>query len=295
MRSGRPTSSRCCRPSPADDTQPMSESAATRAAMMSAVRHSDQEDVEERPSPGALTVVSGLAAGAAVALGTYGGALPLALALIACGVAVAWGWPILLDLPRPPGSSAVLLAGLVGIGVVELLAPRSHGLRWLTTALAIGLMVAFLHELLRSDGRRSLTLSIAGAVFGLAVLAVGAFHLSTLVEFDAKFVTYAACLGVAVDVVVDFFLGGRTLGEWSLPISLLLAVAAGAALGVLSETPWNAPMLSALAACGIAHALRRVVGSLPRASEAPAAVALGAGSVLVVGIVPFAVVWALTR
>lgn len=259
---------------------------------MFGVRH---DSADRRPRLGSRTIVSTVGCSALVALGAWAGSAVLAAALIGCGLLVAWGWPVLLDLPRPPGSSAVLVVGVAAVGSVELLARQAAGLRWLTTALAVGLMAAFLHELLRSDGRRSLTLSIAGAVFGLAVIGSGAFHLDVLVELDARPVTYAACAGVVAGTLVDAGLARTAVGEWSLPIGLLVAAAAGVVIGLASGVAWNAPMLTGLVCSGLTHALRRVVGTLPRANQVPAAIALGAACPLLVGIAPYAVLWALSR
>lgn len=263
--------------------------------MMSAVPAIPVEHADSRPVVSLTTVAVGSVASAALALGAAGGTYALAAVLTACGLLLAWGWPILLDLPRPPGSAAVLAVGVVGMSLVTFLAERADGLRWLVTALAVCLMATFLHELLRTDGRRHLVRSIAGTVFGLAVLAVGAFHIDALVEFDGRVATYAAAAGVAIGLVVDLFVGRTRLGEWCLPIGMLLAAAAGTGIGLAAEVTWSVPMITALVACGISHALRRVVAPLPRAGERAAAVATGVASVLFVGFVPYAALWLLAR
>ncbi|MBD2757937.1 hypothetical protein IEE94_00205 [Yimella sp. cx-573] len=255
----------------------------------------DVSDRETRLQLGALTVGSGLVACVLLAVGAAAGAVPLAIALMACGLVIAWGWPVLLDLPRPFGSSVALLVGVVGIGAVEMLASRAEGLQWLASALAISLMAVFMRELLRKDGRRSLTISISGAVFGLAVLALGAFHLMPSVAFGTPGPTYAAAGGVAIGLLLDWTLGRTKAADASLPLSLLLAAGAGAALGVARDEAWSIPMLAAVLCCGAAHALRRVVGALPRAAQGAGALAVGVGSVLFVGVVPYATQWLLSR
>ena len=265
------------------------------AAMMSAVPDTSAAPADPRPIVAAPTVGAGLIACAALAAGAAGGTYALAAVLTVCGLVLACGWPILLDLPRPPGSSAVLLVGVVGIGLVTFLAERSGGLRWLVTALAVSLIATFLHELLRTDGRRSLVTSIAGTVFGLAVLAVGAFHINALVQFDGAVATYAAAAGVAVGLVIDFAVGRTRLGEWCLPIGMVVAGAAGTVIGLAADVTWNVPMVTGLVACGIAHALRRVTAPLPRSQETPAQLAIAVAGVLFVGVVPFAALWLLAR
>lgn len=260
---------------------------------MSGVRHASMPD--ELPRPGLVGVGSGVLCAALIALGAFAGTAALAAALIACGLAVAWGWPTLLGLPRPSTSSAVLLVGVIGIGVVEVLAPRSGGLKWLTTALAVSLMAAFLHELVRTDGRPNLTRSIAGAVFGLAVLALGAFHLTAIINFEGAVAIYAACAGVALGLLVDAGLGRSAAHEWALPIGLAISAGVGACLGIIADRPWNVPMLTALIACGLAHALRRVLAFAPRLQDARASAALGAASALFVGVVPYVVLWIFSR
>lgn len=247
------------------------------------------------PRISGLTVGVGLLACAAFASAAFVGTGALAGVLLACGLLLAWGWPVLLDLPRPPGSSVVLLVGAAGIGLVTFLAPRGGDLRWLVTALAVSLMATFLHELVRTDGRRALTRSITGAVFGLAVLAVGAFHINALVAFDGKVASYAAAAGVAISLVVDLVIGRTRLGEWSLPLGMLLAAGAGTAIGLAADVIWSVPMLTALVSCGLSHALRRVTSVLPRAEQTPAQVATAVASLLFVGVVPYTTLWLLAR
>ncbi|GAB3582043.1 hypothetical protein [Calidifontibacter terrae] len=243
--------------------------------------------------PGAVGAVVGVVGAAAVAAGAWAGALPLAIVLIALGVVVSFGAPRLLNLPHPTGSTRTLLLGTTCVAVVELLADRAGNLRWLGTALAIGLMISFLAEMLRRDGRPRLTESIAGTALVLAILATGAFYLPTLIEFRGAYATGAACAGVAIGLLADLLAHARTSAhEWSLPVGLLVSAVAGWGIGIGSDRPWNISMLTALVACGVSYALRIV---LRRAAHPTEQAALGAASVLVAGIAPYALLWVFAR
>ncbi len=252
---------------------------------------------DERPlppaGPGVVGAAVGVVGAALVAGGARLGAVALAVAVIAVGVVLAVGAPRLLRLPNAAVSTRTALVGTACVGVVELTADRAGNLRWLGTALAIGLMVAFLAEMLRRDARPRLTESIAGAALVLALLATGAFYLPTVIEFHGAFATYAACAGVAIGLVADLVAHARaTAHEWSLPIGLLLSAVTGWAIGAAGDHQWNIPMLSALVACGVAYALRVVLrGVLHPWNQA----ALGAASVLVAGMAPYALLWVFAR
>lgn len=253
----------------------------------------DQLPLSSSAGPGVVGAAVGLAGAVAVAAGAWGGRLTLTIALIVLGVVVSIGGPRLLRLPNPGTSTRALLLGTGCVAAVELLAERAGNLRWLGTALAVSLMIAFLAEMLRRDGRPRLTESIAGAAMLLALLATGAFYLATVVEFRGAYATYAACAGVAIGLAVDALAQTRAATrEWSLPAGLLLSAVAGWGIGVASDQQWNIPMLAALAACGLSHALRGVVDAAVRPAESAA---LGAASVLVAGIAPYALLWVFTR
>ncbi|NHN55505.1 hypothetical protein G9U51_06885 [Calidifontibacter sp. DB0510] len=259
------------------------------------MRHGPDDDPSRRQFS-ALSLVATLVSAGLIALGTYAEDLTLTLALVVCGAALAWGWPVLTDAPSPRGSSWVLTVGVAAVGIVTMTARDQGGPRWLASALAIGLAVAFLHELLRPPPRARLVASISSAALGLIVLGGGSFYLESLVDFAGRRVVLAALAGVALGAVADAALHrSRGLAEWALPIGLVLGGAAGFGIAQATGVQWNVVLVAAMAAAAVGHGVRWLLGSLPGAVEAPAAIALGVGPVLLAGIVPYAALWVFVR
>src|SRR5215213_8187667 len=98
-------------------------------------------------------------------------ALVAVAGLLALTVAV--GWPHLLGSPARRGATVVIgLGGLAGVVAVVLTDGEPY-LRNLPEVLALSVLLAFLRELVRRDGREQLVESVAGGVSGvLAATAV---------------------------------------------------------------------------------------------------------------------------
>lgn len=258
---------------------------------MSDVPHSVTRKASEAADPtnvvpAPMATFAACLAAIGVAVGTVGGALALAVVVGLLALVMAWGWPRLLEAPAAKGSSVVLAVGAVGMSTVLAVSPREDGLRWLASALAIGLMIVFLHELVRRDGRPRLTESVGIALFGFAIFASGTFFAEAVEHTGGRAVVDAAVAGVAVGMIVDLVLHRRpATTDWSLPLGMALAGAAGAALTTVSDAPMSAGILAAVLASGLSHALRRLIGP---GFETRQQVALGVASVLLVGAVPYA-------
>jgi hypothetical protein len=138
---------------------------------------------------------------AAFAVAATLGAAPLTLLTLAVVGLFAYGWPVLLDLPWRAGASTVL--ALTGAGAVEAvrLAPQA-GLRDLPLVVAIGLILAFVREVLRRDGRIRLVESLSAMVAGVVIVVAGAGWLAAAQDAggESLVVTSATCLAVAAAV-----------------------------------------------------------------------------------------------
>jgi len=259
------------------------------------VRH-DSDDHHPDRLLTSYAVISGVVAAGLLILGAFVDEQVVSAAFVLAGLVLAWGWPVLLGLPRPSTSSLVLVAGVVAMAVVDLWSDPDDGMRWLTAALAICLVLAFLHELVRTDGRARLVLSIAGAAFGLGILASGAFFRQAMTREHGDAAIIAAAGATALGLLVDFVCHRRpALAEWALPVALLLGAALGLVIGVSSSAPWNVLLVTGLVSAGVAHAMRRLVASLPAAAEPASQLAIGSSGALVAGLVPYAALWALIR
>ncbi|NNG37851.1 hypothetical protein HJ588_00990 [Flexivirga sp. ID2601S] len=242
-----------------------------------------------------LGVVAGLIAAALLILGAYTGHDVTAYAGLLAGLVLAWGWPVLLDLPRPPGTSAVLAVGALGAaGIVAFSGDGEDGMRALSVVLAIALVLAFLHELLRTDGRHQLVVSLAGSALGLALLASGAFYAGAASHPFGDHAVAVVAGASALGLVAEALLGRGASAEWVLPVGLLLGAAVGVLVGIGTDGHWNVLLIAGLVAAAVATAVRRVLSGLP-ATEPAARLAYGAAAVLSTGVVAYAAQWAINR
>lgn len=231
----------------------------------------------------------------------------LALAVLLVAALVAVGWPDLLDLPTRRGTTAVIvLAGLAATAAVSS-AVRLDRIRGVVpdglvgqvpTVAALALLAAFVHQLVRRDGRPRLVESVTGAVTGQAVVVLAA-------AWVAVPATYAGSPLVAVVLAAVATTSAICATGWPLrvagPISLVVGAATGwlgAAVTVLvqgddvvSEARWTlAGILAGVGAGVVVAAWRAQTSRLPAVGTLPAAltvaavpVALAGGGAYVVG------------
>jgi hypothetical protein len=244
-----------------------------------------------RLMPRPLVVAATVAFAALVALTAYASPSFVALAVALGGLVLAWGWPVLLGLPSPRGTTAVLAIGTVGMAATVLLTKTDPYLEWVPAAMAGAVLVAFLHQLLRRDGRPRLTESIVGTVTGLAVVASGVAlaPLPHVLSGDSSLA--AAMAGLAAGALADPLIGQRRLRQWALFVAMLLGGLAGFVVSLLAGHPEAAPAaLLGLMAAAVSHATRRVLAVLPAASGPRAQLAIAASSALIIGVVAYVIV-----
>lgn len=229
--------------------------------------------------------------GAAWVIGLTGLVGPGLLAVaLACAIAVvAWGWAGTLGLPTPRGTLAVLLTGGTAVLLSVALRQESPWLTWLPAALAVSMIAAFLHQLLRRDGRPRVAESVSSVVLGLAVLTSAVF-LIPLSRTDAGSMLIVAGVGAAaVSAVTDLVGRWESLRPWTAPLALAVGGAVGALVALAAGQPWSALLLVGVASAGVSHATRRVFEVLPTLAHARPRLVAALASVLVVGVVPYAV------
>lgn len=186
-------------------------------------------------------------------------------------MAVAIGWPWLIALPAPRSSSAVL--ALCGFGAVisVVIMDVEPLLKWLPAALGGAVVVAFLHQLLRRDGRPRLVEAVSGMVAGMLVLASAAGWVAavrtgggvSLVVIGA--VALAAASAAAAVPVRGWFGALITLAAGS-----LAGGGVGMAMPLLSG---RAGLLIGLMAGILIASLRSLFAHLPAAGQRPAVLA----------------------
>ena len=133
------------------------------------------KDVTSRAvTTAALAAIVAVAAFAPTVSALQGaGEWPIVVVIALVVLVIATGWPTLLRLPDRVGASTVI--ALVALGAVVAVA-GTHGhphLRNLPIVVALGVLLAFVNELARRDGRPRMVDSVTGTVAGM-VIAVAA-------------------------------------------------------------------------------------------------------------------------
>lgn len=247
-----------------------------------------------RPTPTSLPVVGGVIAAALIALSAYAGHDTAAYAVLAAGLALAWGWPLLLELPRPTGTSVVLAAAALGMAGVVLFSGDDDGMQHLSLVLAIALVLAFLHELIRTDGRTSLTLSLAGCAIGLVLLASGMFG-AAAASYDTGDAALTVAVGApALGLLADTLLPEPHEHEWSIPVSVLLGVVLGLAIGATTDGSWAALLITGLVAGLVGASIRRALRAL-ESFDPGGRLSYGIAVVLAPGVLAYAAQWFINR
>lgn len=235
-----------------------------------------------------LVVPFTVAAAAVVSVGVAIGYAGSVAVLGALGLVLAWGWPGLLDAPSRRGVRAVLAAGVLLQAGTLAATSASDQLRWLPVAVAIGVIGAFVQQLLRTDGRARMTAGVAATASGLAVVASGA----TLVPLSGRafgpplvLVAMAALVAGAVVSLVE-----RTPRLRSFAVVFVLVVGAATAwvvaalVGIKVLTAIGLGMFVA----SLSYSLRHILAALPDREPVAAQAASAVASVLLPGVVVYA-------
>ncbi|EYR63930.1 hypothetical protein N866_17025 [Actinotalea ferrariae CF5-4] len=224
---------------------------------------------------------------AGVAAAAFVGQLPLVVVAGLLTVLLALGWPVLLDLPNPLGSGVVI--ALVGLGsVLAVTVSTGATLLWLVpTVVALGVLLAFVAELLRQDGRLRLVESVTGTVTGLLVVSAASGWVAALRApgDTALVITGAAALAVSA-AVSAVHLGVRTGALVTTAAGVITGAAVGSVMPGLSILPGLALGFATGLLVAALHVLLAGVGTLCRFLAAVAAVVL---PVLLGGILVYVV------
>lgn len=229
-----------------------------------------------RAVPGAAAVLlCGLLALASV---WTPGATAAVLALLVAGLAV--GWPSLLALPSPRGTAAVVLVAGAAALAVAAWPDDEVRTRGLAAVLALSVVLAFVHQMLRRDMRPRLAASVAGSVTGVALVALATGWVRAS-QGGTDAVLLGATSVAAAAAVSALPWPQRVTGALGLVASGAAAAAVAAALpDVLA---WEAAVLGVVLAAVVA-AVDRLLLALPRAASRRRAGVIGAVAVAACGI-----------
>ena len=164
--------------------------------------------------------VATAAVAALVGVAAFVGELPVVVVAAVLALVIAVGWPVLLGLPSVLGSAVVIALGGVG-AVITVTATRGQPfLRELPVVVALAVLLAFVNELARQDGRLRLVESVTGTVTGVLVATAAA----------------------------GWVVAGRAPGGTSLVVSGAVALAVGAAVSAVPLGGWTAAAVTSAAA-----------------------------------------------
>lgn len=260
----------------------------TRRAMRHQdVRSSPPRQFTTRP----MVILATLALSALIALGGFASPYLIATSVALGGFVVAWGWPVLLALPSPRGTTAVLMIGTVLCAVAVALTRSDPFLQWAPAALAVAVIAAFAHQLLRRDGRPRLAESVSASAAGLATVSSGAALVPLPLVLGGAEALACAMAAAGLSALADLCINMKRLRPWALPIAMVLGGAASVAAAAVAGRPEVGPAaLVGVLVAAVAHAARRVLAVLPAMVLPRAQLAAGAGSVLLSGVVVYTVV-----
>lgn len=269
-------------------SQPFLSRAQRRAA-----REQLGPDVELPPIahvPRYLGLASTVIAAVLIGVSAPAGEEVLALALMMGSAVVAWGWPRAAGLPSPKGASLVLLLTAVALIGAVIAADRDPFLRWAPAALALGIVVMFLQQLMRKDGRPRLTESVMGTGLGLVVLASGVAYLPLVHAADGPQIVGCAMAAIAVGTAADLLVGNAVVRPWLLPLAMVLGGVASVLLSLVLKAPDLPPAaLIGVSASALAHVMRRLLSPEAGSYSGQGQIATGLASVGMVGSLLWAI------
>jgi hypothetical protein len=180
--------------------------------------------------------------------------------------------------------------GSAGAIVTVLATVDDPFLAWVPAALAGSMIVAFVHQLARKDGRPRLVESIASTITAIAIVVSGASLVALPRTEHGAWVVAIASGAVAMSAVTDLAGRSRRLTPWLLPLAMLFGGAAAILVGhLLGAVGWGAAALLGVLAAGVSHAVRRVLSTLPAISSARSQLVSACASVLTCGVVVYVV------
>jgi len=224
---------------------------------------------------------SALAAVALIVGASYAGTTAVWVAVSALSLLFALGWPRLFGLPAAAPIAAVLGAAGLAAAAGAALVPMPQPLSWMAPAAAVGLILAFLVQLLRGTGEKLRLESMLSSATGALVAASGSGWIAIdrigSNAADSSLMLAAGASMAAAILVCTIRWPDRIVGPLAFVVAILVAGLAALAFG-------DAPLLPALAVGAVTGAVIGAVRALVVSSGGPrgtlAAIATGLCAVL---------------
>ena len=228
-----------------------------------------------------VTIGAVFVAAAALAVATAGGFRLVLVATLVLSLVLAWCWPVLGGSHTPRATSIVLLVAAPAIIFTSL----SDDLTWTAAAVALGIVLSFMGQLVRKTGRAGLVLTLLASFGGLvpmasATLAVGSADVPR--GRDYLVVTMSAA---AAAVVADLLVRKRGLAPFLGVVALLAAIAGAVIAGLFVDEVGGWAAVGVAAGAGsLSWSWRRIFALQPAMLGTRGQIAAGVGSVLILGV-----------
>ncbi len=189
------------------------------------------------------------------------------------------GWPSLVGLPARRGASVVLLlTSAAAVTLVEL----TDDVAWAALVLAGSVLGAFVHELMRRDGRPRLVESVSGVVAGCAIVvgAVGWLAMGTGGAQVGLVLTGSVTLAAAAAITA-----APIPAPYSAIVTIVLTAVVGLAIGyLLISVGMTTGVLVGLSAGVLIATVHRLFGQFPASGQVFPALAAAMLAVAVAGL-----------
>jgi hypothetical protein len=239
--------------------------------------------------PQPLVTVAVVALAGLLTVSGFAGPLLVAGAVALAAGVISWGWPGLLGLPSQRGTELVLAVGSAGSIGTALATRYDPLLVWMPAALAGSMIIAFVHQLARRDGRPRLVESIASTITAIAIVVSGASYVVLPRTTQGAWVIAVAAAAMALSALTEL-VGVPRMRAWLLPLAMLAGGVAAVAVAHASDSlAWGSAALLGVSAAGLSHAVRRVLAMLPAIGGARSQLVSAAASVLTTGVVVYVV------
>ncbi len=271
-------------PEPAGTSEPEPETRAARRQRREALlREPVLSPLATVPRP-VLALASVLLAGL-LALAAISDQAILAAGLAALGVILAWGWPTLLGSPSRVGSSlAIGVSAVLTAVAVAVTSEPPHG-RSVPAAVAAGLVVTFVHQLVRRDGRPRLVASIGITTLGIFLVTVGGMLAPVARTEPGVRVVLAALAGVAAAAVAELGSGHAAYRRIMWLVAMALGAVAALAIGALYAAPVRAADALVGAVCAaLAYPVHRILAVLPAVASWRGQLTVAVAGLLSIGV-----------
>ena len=228
-----------------------------------------------------VTIGSVVMSAGALAVATAGGSSLVLVAALALALVLAWSWPVLGGSYTPQTTSIVLLVTAPAIVFTSL----SEDLRWTAAAVALGIVLSFMGQLIRRKGREGLVLTLLASFGGLvpmasATLAVG----SADVARGRAYLVVTMSAAIAA-VVADLLVRKRRLAPFLGLVALVAAIVGAAIAGLFFDEVGGWAAVGVAAGAGsLSWSWRRIFALQPAMLGVRGQVAAGVGSVLMLGV-----------